>query len=65
METEKWLSIPNYDGLYEVSNFGNVKSVERFVEHSYCGRQKIKGRFLKKSTYESGLSLCGSIKKTE
>lgn len=54
MGTEKWLSIPNYNGLYEVSNFGNVKSVERFVEHSYCGRQKIKERFLKKSLTNKG-----------
>lgn len=27
MITEKWLPIPNYVGLYEVSNLGNVKRV--------------------------------------
>ena len=26
---EIWKDIPNYEGLYQVSNFGNVKSIER------------------------------------
>ena len=26
---EKWLPVPGYDGLYEVSSFGNVKSLAR------------------------------------
>ncbi|WP_316571335.1 NUMOD4 domain-containing protein [Neobacillus sp. YIM B06451] len=25
MDIEKWMPIPNYEGIYEVSNFGNVK----------------------------------------
>ena len=28
---EIWKSIEGYEGLYEVSNFGNVKSLERQV----------------------------------
>ena len=28
---EIWKSIKGYEGLYEVSNFGNVKSLERQV----------------------------------
>lgn len=28
---EIWKSIEGYEGLYEVSNFGNIKSVERQV----------------------------------
>lgn len=30
---EIWKSIPNYEGLYEVSNIGRIKSLERIV---YC-----------------------------
>jgi hypothetical protein len=29
---EIWKDIPNYEGLYQVSNFGNVKSLERYVK---------------------------------
>lgn len=30
-ENEKWMDIPHYEGLYMVSNFGRIKSVERDV----------------------------------
>lgn len=30
---EIWKDIPNYEGLYQVSNLGNVKSLERTVNH--------------------------------
>jgi hypothetical protein len=29
---EIWKDIPDYEGLYQVSNFGNVKSLERYVK---------------------------------
>ena len=29
---EIWKDIPNYEGLYQVSNFGNVKSLKRYVK---------------------------------
>jgi hypothetical protein len=28
---EIWKNIPEFEGLYQVSNFGNVKSLERQV----------------------------------
>lgn len=31
---ETWKDIPNYEGLYQVSNFGNVKSLERVIYRS-------------------------------
>lgn len=34
MEEEIWKSVPNYDGLYEVSNMGRVRSLDRIVPHS-------------------------------
>ena len=30
--TEEWKSIKDYEGLYEVSSLGKVKSIERYVE---------------------------------
>lgn len=29
---EIWKDVPSYEGLYQVSNFGNVKSLERYVK---------------------------------
>lgn len=49
MNGEIWESCTNYDGLYEVSNMGRVKSIFRIV---YCkdGRQrKIQERILKQA----------------
>tara|TARA_R110000737_G_C14262004_1_gene428719 strand:+ start:29 stop:553 length:525 start_codon:yes stop_codon:yes gene_type:complete len=41
---EEFRQVPGYEGLYEVSNLGRVKSLDKL---SYCGR-RIKSRFLKK-----------------
>jgi hypothetical protein len=40
---EIWKDIPHYEGLYQVSNFGNVKSLERYV------KGKIKNRLQKEN----------------
>jgi len=32
MDEEKWLPVVGYEGLYEVSSHGNVKSLERYVK---------------------------------
>ena len=34
---EVWKDIPNYEGYYQVSNLGNVKSLERFI---VCGKNE-------------------------
>ena len=31
---EIWKNVPNYEGLYQVSNFGNVKSVSRNINNN-------------------------------
>jgi hypothetical protein len=45
---EIWRDIPNYEGIYKVSNFGNVKSLKR---ESFNGKVfiEIKERILKQS----------------
>lgn len=39
--TEKWLPIPGYEGLYEISSFSRVRSLDRLVAHP-----KVKSGFL-------------------
>lgn len=46
MKIEKWKFVPGYEGLYMVSNFGRVKSVDRYVEHPVIGKQFVKGKIL-------------------
>ena len=31
MNEEIWKAIPNYEGSFEVSNYGNFRSLDRFV----------------------------------
>lgn len=44
---ELWTSIPGYDGFYEVSNFGNVRSLTRFVPYGRHKGMVYKGKDLK------------------
>jgi hypothetical protein len=37
---EIWKAIPNFEGLYEVSNFGNVKSLRKNKIMSFCINKK-------------------------
>lgn len=46
-QTEIWKDVAGYEGLYQVSNFGNVKSLERFVRHNSGGLKIIKCFILK------------------
>lgn len=50
-----WASVPGYEGFYEVSNFGDVRSLTRFVPYgrhkgaTYAGRdikQFVSGKYL-------------------
>lgn len=48
MDKEIWKDIPNYEGLYQVSNYGRVKSLNRFVtSNRYKNGYPIKTRILK------------------
>ena len=43
---EIWKDVPTYEGLYQVSNLGNVKSLSRF-KMSGSNKVSVKGRVLK------------------
>ena len=45
---EIWKDIKYYEGLYQVSSLGNVKSLVRYVNHNYGGLRIVKERMLKK-----------------
>lgn len=34
---EEWRAVPGYEGIYEVSNLGNVRSLDRYVNSSVPG----------------------------
>lgn len=61
---EQWKDIPGYEGFYQVSDLGNVRSVDHYV-NSKCGSTALKrGRIIsqKKNIYgymEVHLSKCG------
>lgn len=53
---EIWKDIPNYEGLYQVSNLGRVKSLERLNEKN--GNQLLKERLLKIIVNKYRLNYC-------
>lgn len=51
---EIWKPVVGYEGLYECSNMGRVKSLDRYVPHRYDGEfQFIKGT-IRKTKYNNG-----------
>ena len=44
---EVWADIKGYEGLYQISTFGNVKSLSRSVKHSNGGTKILRERMLK------------------
>lgn len=51
---EEWRSIRGYTGMYEVSNMGRVRSLDRVVVRSDGQPRKYKGRILKQNPDTSG-----------
>lgn len=44
---EEWKPIPDYEGYYEVSNMGGIRSVDRVVTYSNGTKRLHRGRILK------------------
>lgn len=61
-QIEIWKDIPNYGGIYQVSNFGNVKSKERISLHPISGMNNLKGKELKKGLSSSGYYIVNLFK---
>lgn len=61
---EVWQDIPNYEGLYQASTYGRIKSVEkqRFNGRGYCTeKEKIKTPLNNKKYYKVKLSKNASV----
>lgn len=54
---EEWMDIKNYEGLYQISNIGRVKSLERFVQCSGNGKRLIKENIMKGSINNHGYNI--------
>jgi hypothetical protein len=56
MIEEVWKDIKGYEGLYQVSNLGRVKSLERTIKHKTCygGFYHVKGKILKPKIDKDG-----------
>ena len=56
MEIETWTSILGFEGCYEVSDIGNIRSVDRITETILGYKRKLKGvplrKFISKRGYE-------------
>jgi len=46
-QIEIWKDIVGYEGYYQISNLGRVKSLERWVAHKRRGRDFVRERILK------------------
>jgi hypothetical protein len=64
MEKEVWKDIPSYEGYYQVSNLGNVKSLDRKIKHSKKGYCLLKGKLRKLSKMNNGYYSICLIKKS-
>ena len=56
---EIWKDILGYEGLYQISNFGRIKSLERIVFSGKWGKQKVREKILKNCIGTTGyLKVC-------
>lgn len=53
MKKETWLDIKGYEGFYQVSNLGRIRSIDRIS----CGRN-LKGRIIKQTKNKMDYMLC-------
>lgn len=62
LNNEIWRDIFNYEGCYQVSNFGRVKSLERFTNDGHHILEKILSQSFTKGYLKVGLSKNGKCK---
>lgn len=51
---EQWKEIRGYEGIYEVSNLGNVRSMDRIIEMKNGGKREYYGQELTKCFCHGG-----------
>lgn len=66
MEEEIWKDIGGYEGLYQVSNLGRVRSLDRMVGDRWGGKRLYKGKIMKTPLNSDGyccVDLCKENKR--
>lgn len=64
---EVWNDIQGYEGLYQVSNLGRVRSLDRYVPHARLGQKFCKGHLMATHQTNAGylaVNLCKGNKYT-
>jgi hypothetical protein len=59
LKNERWKDIPGYEGYYQVSNYGRVKSLDRIIPHPRLCQQFVQGRILKQKVVKDYNKLTG------
>lgn len=54
MDKEIWVPVQNYEGIYEVSNYGQIRSLDRLIHTSNGKVYTIHGRILRQSLSPHG-----------
>lgn len=67
MKKEIWKSVKGYEGYFEISNHGNVRSMDRYINHYAGGKRLMKGKPIKLGNNGTGylfapLNKCGKTK---
>lgn len=61
--TEEWRDIPGYENLYQASNLGRIRSVERYIERADGYKNHIMPRVLKQKKNNSNNYLLVNLHK--
>lgn len=56
---EEWKAIKNYEGIYEVSNYGRVRSIDRYT--TFIRRGKVTRRFTRGKLCCTPMNNCGYL----
>jgi hypothetical protein len=64
MSEEKWLDIPEYEGIYQISDQGRIRSLDRMVRQRFGGLQHRKGQIISPWVNPEGYSFVMLNKET-
>lgn len=53
-DVELWKPVVGYEGLYDVSSYGRVRSLDRVVTHSRCGDTRLRGQIMNLTENRTG-----------
>lgn len=62
---EIWKDIQGYEGLYQVSNLGRIRSLDRYVHHPKGGERLSKGQIIKPGATRKGYLFVTLAKENE